>query len=90
MPTILPPSRNQLGEVIAELEALGGHAKTDFRITSNRWGETGLEVTDELYEAWEAKANPDAGSSAEAKAEPAKPKAEPETKSNTRKSSGGK
>lgn len=52
MPVIVPPSRNQLGEVIAELESLGGVAKQDFRITRTRTGVAVLEVSDDLYGKW--------------------------------------
>lgn len=54
MPTIVPPSRNQLGEVIVELESLGGKAKEDFRISRTRTGEAVLEVSDELYGKWDS------------------------------------
>lgn len=52
MPVIVPPSRNQLGEVIAELEALGGIAKQTFRITRTRTGVAVLDVSDDLYDKW--------------------------------------
>lgn len=66
MPVIVPPDRNQLGEVIVELEKLGGKPKQDFALSFNRWGETVLEVSDELYGKWESKS-----SSKSAKAESA-------------------
>lgn len=54
MPIIVPPSRNEVGDVIVELEALGGKAKQDFRMTRNRSNEVVLEVSDELYGKWDS------------------------------------
>ena len=62
MPTIVPPSRNELGDVIAELEALGGQAKTDFRISYARDGQAVLDVDDELYDKWESSKDKDGSS----------------------------
>lgn len=59
MPIIVPPSRDELGDVIAELESLGGQAKTDFRISYTRDGQTVLDVSDELYDKWESSKDKD-------------------------------
>lgn len=57
MPVIVPPDRNQLGDAIVELEKLGGKPKQDFALSFNRWGETVLDVSDELYAKWESKSS---------------------------------
>lgn len=63
MPTIVPPSRDQLGETIAALEALGGKAKTDFRLSRTRTGDAVLDVSDELYAKWDQSTGTDADES---------------------------
>jgi hypothetical protein len=71
MPIIVPPSRNQLGEAIAELTALGGIVKQDFRLTFSG-ADAVLEVSDDLYKKWKKK-NP-----AEAKESEARESSTPE------------
>lgn len=55
MALIVPEHRNRLGNVINELESLGGKAKTDFRLAYHSTGEAVVETSDDLYDKWAAK-----------------------------------
>jgi hypothetical protein len=55
MATIVPTTRDEAGEIIANLESLGGNAKQNFRLAYSRTNEVVLDVDDDLYDKWSAK-----------------------------------
>jgi hypothetical protein len=55
MATIVPTTRDEVGEIIANLESLGGNAKQHFRLAYSRTNEAVVDVDDDLYDKWSAK-----------------------------------